>query len=277
MLLPLTPGGYYPDFLTPAAGSEGLDAGIDAVLSTPQERLREELDLLGGRRATVPAWMPDLRNGATKTVAQLGQALRTYHRTVIEPIWPEACAHVEADRAKRARALLEGGVDALLNSFRPIMTWNRPVLELAVPYSGDLYLDGRGLLLIPSYMSWHHPDTLRDTELPPVLVYPVQHDLVLTARTRAGDGNLAALLGPTRAAILDAIDAGRSTGELARRVGVSAGSISQHTSVMRDAGLILTNRVGRSVVHTLTPIGSAVLNASGDPIGSGAGQLLRSR
>ena len=46
---------------------------------------------------------------------------------------------------------------------------------------------------------------------------------------------------------------------------------------MRDAGLILTNRVGRSVVHTLTPIGSAVLNASGDPIGSGSGQLLRSR
>jgi DNA-binding transcriptional ArsR family regulator len=85
------------------------------------------------------------------------------------------------------------------------------------------------------------------------------------------------LIGPTRAAILDTIQTGRSTTELARRVGVSAGSVSQHTAVMRDAGLILTTRVGKAVIHTLTPTGIAVLNASGDPERSGSDRLTRSR
>jgi len=277
VLRSLVPGGYYPDFLTPAESSLGLEAGIEAVLSTPRERMRAELDLLNGRLVALPSWVNGLRDGDATMLHQLGQALRSYYETAIEPIWPEAHAHVEADRAMRARALFDGGVDGLLNSFRPLMRWSAPVLELDVPYSGDLYLSGQGLLLIPSYLSRHHPDTLRDPALPPVLVYPVQHDLVLTARSRGPDNTLAALLGPTRAAILDTIASGRSTGELARQVGVSAGSVSQHTAVMRDAGLILTNRVGKSVVHTLTPAGAAVLNANEDPSGLATDRHLRSR
>jgi hypothetical protein len=35
--------------------------------------------------------------------------------------------------------------------------------------------------------------------------------------------------------------------------------VSQHTTVLRDAGLILTGRHGKSVMHTLTPLGRAML------------------
>jgi DNA-binding transcriptional ArsR family regulator len=61
---------------------------------------------------------------------------------------------------------------------------------------------------------------------------------------------------------LEAVGEGCSTTELARRVGVSAGSVSQHTAVLRDSGLILTGRLGKSVVHTLTPLGAAMLHAA---------------
>jgi DNA-binding transcriptional ArsR family regulator len=277
MLMPLTPGGYFPDFLNPAESRQGFDAGLEAVLSTPRQRLRSELDLLGAQRKSLPSWACQLADGDAETMTRLGNALRTYHETVIAPYWPEIRAQVEADRAKRARALLDGGFEELINSFQPMMRWRPPVLEVDVPYNDAIHLDGRGLLLIPSYLSWGGPDKLKDPALPPVLVYPVEHDVLLSARSRDSDRSLAALIGPTRAAILDTIQTGRSTTELARRVGVSAGSVSQHTAVMRDAGLILTTRVGKAVIHTLTPTGVAVLNASGDPERSESDRLTRSR
>ncbi len=36
-------------------------------------------------------------------------------------------------------------------------------------------------------------------------------------------------------------------------------SISQHTTVLRDARLIRTTRIGKSVLHTLTPLGESLL------------------
>jgi transposase-like protein len=263
MLMPLIPGGYFPDFLNPAEGALGLEAGVDAVLSTPRRRLRSELELLAAQQCSLPAWTASLADGDRETLEHLGRALLTYHRTAIEPYWSEVRAHVDADRAKRARAFLNGGVEGLLNSFQPLMRWESPVLEVAVPYDETLHLNGRGLRLIPSFLSWTSPDKLRDPELPPVLVYPIQHDLVLSARSRGPDVSLAALIGPTRAIILDSIGSGRSTTELARQVGVSPGSVSQHTAVLRDAGLILTTRVGMAVVHTLTSSGVTVLDTSG--------------
>jgi DNA-binding transcriptional ArsR family regulator len=50
--------------------------------------------------------------------------------------------------------------------------------------------------------------------------------------------------------------------QLARRVGVSAASVSQHTAVLREAGLIHTSRIGKAVLHTMTPLGTALLNES---------------
>ncbi|HST82950.1 MAG TPA: winged helix-turn-helix domain-containing protein [Kineosporiaceae bacterium] len=266
MLLPLTPGGYFPDFLNPAESSISLEAGIEAVLATPRPRLRHELGILARQQGSLPTWVCALADGDRETLERLGRALRIFYQSAIEPYWAEARAHVEADRAKRARICLDGGIESLLNSFHPLIRWNNPFLEIAVPFDDTVYLNGRGLRMIPSYVSHGSPDMLQDPELTPVLVYPLEHDLLLSARTRGPGSSLAALIGPTRATLLDSIESGRSTTELARRVGISPGSVSQHTTVLREAGLLMTNRVGRAVVHTLTPLGSAVLHAHDDPV-----------
>jgi len=84
---------------------------------------------------------------------------------------------------------------------------------------------------------------------------PAQADSDMTARRRALD----ALIGRTRAAVLHCVEDGCSTTELACRCGVSIASASQHASVLRDAGLLLTQRRGGSVLHSLTSLGAAVL------------------
>jgi DNA-binding transcriptional ArsR family regulator len=262
LLLPLTPGGYFPDFLTPAEAAQGLETGIDAVLSTGIQRLRAEIDLLAVPRPRLPAQIRMLADGDVETLNRLGEALRRQHRTAVEPYWTEVQAHVEADRVKRTRALLDGGCEGLLNSFRPMMRWSYPVLEVDFPAEQDLYLEGRGLLLVPSYFSWNTPDALYDPTLAPVLVYPVEHDLKLSAKLagEVSSDSLTALIGATRAWVLGAVDEGCTTSELARRVGVNASSISQHTTVLREAKLICTTRIGKAVMHTLTPLGRSLLN-----------------
>ncbi|MFC8373392.1 winged helix-turn-helix domain-containing protein [Streptomyces sp. NPDC057239] len=52
-----------------------------------------------------------------------------------------------------------------------------------------------------------------------------------------------------------------TTTETADRVGISLPSASQHTTVLRNAGLITTTRTGIAVLHTLTPLGTALLQS----------------
>jgi hypothetical protein len=251
---------YFPDFLTPAYQGGHVEQGIDAVLSTPSARIRRELTLLSAYRK-LPGWCGRLADGDVETTTKLGAAFRTYHRTAIGQYWPSIQAHVEADRARRSRDMAAGGVEGLLSGFRPLMRWRPPVLEVDYPVRQELVLDGRGLLLIPSFFCWRRPVTLVDAESRPVLVYPVEHDLratrVTVGRERpAAGGTLAALLGRNRAAILKAVQDSCSTTELGRRSGTSVASASQHATVLREAGLITTRRHGGFALHTLTPLGA---------------------
>ncbi|MCX4677388.1 winged helix-turn-helix domain-containing protein [Streptomyces sp. NBC_01433] len=270
------PRGYFPDFLTPSReGNEpfGLDVGIEALRDTPADRLHQELALLaagrqrggrppGERAHGAPGRSPEalleaLSAGRTEPLGRLIGALRSYHRAAVEPYWPHIRASIEADRAVRGRALLDGGADGLLATLPPMIRWRSPVLEADYPVDRELHLNGRGLLLQPSFFCRGTPVVYRDPSLPPVLVYPVTHH---GAPFFAEPGPwLGRLVGHTRSAVLQAIGNGCTTSELARRAGVSLASASQHASVLREAGLVLTLRHGSSVLHTLTPLGGSLL------------------
>ncbi|MEU2020632.1 helix-turn-helix domain-containing protein [Streptomyces sp. NPDC016469] len=258
--------GYFPDFLTPSQEDSdplGLDAGTEAVRATPPDRLRAEIGLLGDPGARHAARLEPLREGGAEPLARLVGALRDYHSAAVGPYWPHIRSAVEADRAIRGRALLDGGTDELLASLPPVIRWRAPVLEADYPVDRDLHLDGRGLLLQPSYFCRGTPVVLRDPLLPPVLVYPVAHP---AAPAFADPGpSLGRLLGQTRSTVLRAIGDGCTTSELARRAGVSLASASQHACVLREAGLVHTLRHGSSVQHTLTPLGGSLLRG-GAPV-----------
>ena len=71
---------------------------------------------------------------------------------------------------------------------------------------------------------------------------------------------LAALLGSTRGEVLRRLGtAGASTSELARILDILVASASQHASVLRRSGLVVSRRAGNAVVHRITPLGTALL------------------
>ena len=138
-------------------------------------------------------------------------------------------------------------------------------------------LRGSGLIVAASAFLSPYPVLVIDPLNgggPPTLLYPAVRDLGEACdlwREPRDLRTLGGLLGRTRSAALDSIADGCGTGELARRLQISPAAASQHATVLRRAGLITTQRTGRSVAHALTALGSALL--TGGPV-AGAGQVV---
>ena len=250
-------GPYIPDFLTPPEGKDGLEAGLEAIMSTPSRRLRHELDRLA-QRSPLPDWVRPLSEGNVLFLRRLTLELRIYHDIAIAPYQEVIQDRVDTDRASRDLEMTDQGIGGMFGSLRCGMRWVPPVLEVDYRTDKDLHLNGRGLRIVPSFFSRGTADSLADTSLPPILVFPVDPARQPTAT--GGRRSLKALMGGTRAAVLYAVGTGATTTELAHRLGTSLTSVSRHTSVLREAGLITTHRQGVAVLHMLTPLGAALLH-----------------
>ncbi|MFI0508504.1 ArsR/SmtB family transcription factor [Streptomyces sp. WSLK1-5] len=265
MLAVLAPASasYWPDFLTPGASADGLEAAVEELRATPRSRLRREVDRMAAVHR-LPRWAHGLGSGERTVMEEVATAFRLVHRTIVAPDWAGTDRSTEADRALRTRTLRDRGVHGLLDSFRPLMTWRPPVLHVRYPEDRDLHLGGRGIRLIPSHFCWNTPIALADPTLPQVLAYPVAHPATWVpeaTRERRAEA-LAALIGRTRARVLTCVGTAATTGEIARRLGISASSASEHVAALRAVDLADSRRDGTCVVHTLTPLGAALL--SGD-------------
>nr|WP_318658304.1 winged helix-turn-helix domain-containing protein [Streptomyces triticiradicis] len=257
LLVPVLPRALYlPDFLTPYEAADGLERGLAAIVDTPPARVAREVSMLD-RLSGAPSWAPRLVERGTRE--ELVKALRAYHEAVIAPHHDRISAGIAGERVLRARQMLDTGIDGLLARLSPVMRWQPPVLHVDYVEDRDLHLAGRGLRLIPSYFCWQTPISLADDTLRPVLIYPL-HDSRPPPAVARDDAPLAALLGGTRAAALRSLAVGATTSELARFLGVSPSTATHHTAVLRDAGLIISRRWHNTVLHTLTPLGQAMLH-----------------
>lgn len=269
----------YVDLLTVVGPTSSIDEASEALQRASHEHLRQELEPLSPGLAGTPAWTgPWLRalyDGDRKARTDLAASLREYSSTALDPYWRRIRAHLAEDRAHRVRVLGGGGVEALLATLHPRIRWRSPVLEIQRPpivrhdldVDMDVDLGGRSLTLVPSVFCDHPAlySSAVDEAAPAVLVYPGLRDLdeALTIWRVSDDDRraLEALLGRTRAAALEAIaDAGATTTDLARRIGVAPATASHHASALRRAGLVTTRRTGSAVLHSVTQRGEALLD-----------------
>ncbi|NUR70085.1 MAG: winged helix-turn-helix transcriptional regulator [Hamadaea sp.] len=257
------PLGYFPDFLTPAQSREGFEAGLEAVLSTPSAQLRREVSLVtvpSRRRSAVDG----LYHGELTALHRLERGFRLYRAVALDFHWAEIAAAFDADRSVRVRQLVDEGIGAMLSGLHPTAYFRDGVLHIGswgMDSDRDIHLGGRGLTVIPCYFKRASQlMVLADSNLPPVLVYPLDH----TSRLRAAAQHapLAALLGATRAGVL-ASAASLTTTEIALRLRISVPAASRHLAILRDAGLVASVRHRNSVIHTQTPAGLVLLEGPG--------------
>ncbi|MEW1904554.1 winged helix-turn-helix domain-containing protein [Streptomyces sp. NPDC086147] len=257
------PYGYSADFLTPSAASAGFEAGVEALLTTPRRQLRADLAELA-RTRPLPGWARPLAEGDTQALRGLAGLVRGHHERFVAPYWPHVRSRFDEARSVAAKAFLRSGFAGLVEGLHPSVRWAAPVLHVAGPHlEGDLYLRGRGLRIIPSFFCWPGPIVLKDGTLPPVLVHPVTHDPRWLSPPSPSSATthraLAALLGKARAAVLEEVAEGRTTSELASRVGLSPATVSHHVAVLREAGLLTSRRIGGAVLHSVTRLGADLL------------------
>jgi len=256
---------YNPDFINPPPSGPlaQFEDELAAMLATPAEQIRSEV-LYAYRRRAVPAVLAPFLTEPAAAVERLSELFRAYWDRAIEPHWGRIRSLLEHDVLYRARQIANGGTSQLFADLDPAVRWKDDVLRVDQCEDSTLHLDARGLLLVPSVFVWPRVMTVTAPLWQPTLVYPARGvGMLWEPEQPAPPDALAKLLGRNRAALLLALNRPRSTSELAGALSVTNGGVSQHLSVLSNAGLVCRRREQRFVLYMRSADGDALVQATG--------------
>ncbi|QHY94869.1 HTH-type transcriptional regulator NmtR [Streptomyces sp. S4.7] len=262
----IPPTGYVPDFLNPApAGPAPTPAAEqDAILASPADRVRQDLDHLARHQGTLGPRLRTLHADPQTRLAKVTEEIGTYWELALAPYWARIREVLDADIFYRARMVAEHGAGHLFNDLHTSVSWDDNGLRLArrkQPLTRETA--GTGLLLIPSVFTGPGLRTRTTLPDPPQLVYPARGvGSLWTPRPGTQTSTLAAVLGRSRTLLLTELETPASTTQLAHRTGLSPAGVSQYLTALRNAGLVSAHRAGRSVLYARTTAAETLLQAA---------------
>ncbi|WP_406047296.1 ArsR/SmtB family transcription factor [Kribbella sp. NBC_00889] len=245
--------GHFSWALSPTfAVSKNLDEAMETFLGFGTERLREEMALyFSAPNSGVPLWSEFEGNRDAGRV--LAHVTRTAFTAAVQPYWADVRANHHSELAQHGRLLACRGVRDALTTVIPGASWCGDCLRIDSPQDSTVRLGGRGLVITPTAF-WTGPPLVGELPDQPVLLaYPAPAELSI--RVGAESDSLAAILGATRAAVLRLLSTEHTTGDIARELGISAPSASEHSTSLRAARLISSRREGKAVIHRATVLG----------------------
>lgn len=261
-LLVPPPDRYVPDFLAPPPQpGMRIRGDLAAVAATPPAVVAEQY----GR--VYPGGLPDRLDALLSTpaaAARIADELGRAWDALVAPYLPRLMGCVHRDIARAASDVASGGMAAALDSFSRDVRWRGDGITVRTCFVEDeLRPGGRGLRIVPSVFAARGALIFED-DRPPCVLYPARGRALTWAASTPDPGELAplaALIGSRRAQILAELTTPRGTTDLAKELGVTAGGVSRHLSVLADAGLVVGSRFGRRVHFELTESGRAMLDA----------------
>lgn len=267
--------GYQPDFLNPVPDSPFAEIGteIDRVRAAPPNRVAAEMARALARpgvpgpghaahgspgAARALADYPWLADDPARARDMLADMLEVAWTALIEPWWPRLRDVLDADITYRARRTANAGIAATIGELSNYISLSPDGVLRFDPPGKHLEhhdLSGRELVLVPSVFAWPGAGMGWD---PPSVIYPARGIFGLWEPGAQSPGDLARLIGKTRAELLTALADPASTTGLAARTGVPVSSVSEHLAVLRATGLVATTRTGRSLTHQRTTLGTTL-------------------
>ena len=210
-----------------------------------------------------PETLEPFRSDPRGEVERLADVLQIFWQRAVEPYWHRVRSLLEADLMYRSRRLTEGGLERLFSDLHPSVVWEDRVLTLTEnKCDTDGSLHGQGLLLLPSAFSSARTWAMTEAGWQPTLIYPARGVALLwESGESASPEGLAKVMGASRAALLTDLDAPRSTSDLAERLGMTAGGVSQHLGALKEAGLVTAQRNGRSVLYCRSAVADELVMA----------------
>lgn len=250
-------------FSAPAGPRGSFDRQLEWLESLPSDVLQHELEQVWtGER--MPAAAVGLVKAGPDGMRRLSDALRQYWSVAIEPYWRAMRTVLEEDIAYRAAELTKSGLEGMFAQLHPKVTVSGDEISIGLACDLSLVAGSEGIILMPSIFIW--PNIALGTEpgMPTRLTYAARG--VGTAweaqeLEESDEDALGALLGRSRAAILNCLSAAYSTTELAVKLGQSKPAVSQHLAILRQCGLVTSWRSGRSVMYRRTPLATSIVEA----------------
>jgi DNA-binding transcriptional ArsR family regulator len=261
------PDGYIPDFLVPPPTTPlpSFDDEMARLFETPAVTVVREVGYLKAsgdgvgpdRKRLLNAYLTD----PTATLGRLAESLLRYHEIAVAPHWPRLRVLLEGDVLKRAQTLAFGGPKALFDDLHPTVRYRDGLLEVEKPFQIEgVVPGGRGILLVPSAFAWPRLYAIIEEPWQPSLIYAPSGAAKLWVSSPSDvESALVAALGFGRASVLKGLAIPRTTTELARQLGLSPGTASEHLSRLRRAGLVEPHRSGRSVFYRLSREGEQLI------------------
>jgi DNA-binding transcriptional ArsR family regulator len=191
---------------------------------------------------------------------RITRAFSSGYAAILRPHWPAIRASHHTELTHHGRLLARQGTVGMLTNLAPGARWHDAQLDIDTPQHREIRLRGRGLALAPTAF-WSGPPLLADApDQPVLLVYPSHTPTVF--RIEPDHDPLVGVLGPTRAAVLRLLGRPTVTKDIARRLGISRASASEHATALRAARLIVSQRDGKAVLHHATPLGLDLINTN---------------
>lgn len=257
--------GYLPDFLTAAPSWDMTpDAEVDALRSAPLDPMRVDLGKMvlrstGSRQRA----LREMQERPARARTMIADAWQDVWDAAIAPVWPQLDRLLRADISVRSRTIATSGISGMADDLHPNVSWGAGAVRVRLRrHSEQVDCRGSGLVLVPSVMSSWGCMVLTEPPAQPTLFYPARGVTAGWARstTETADA-LGALLGSARAEILLGAGSARTTSHVARDAGIAASTASHHLTILRDAGLIASERDGARMLHLRTPLGEAMVGA----------------
>jgi DNA-binding transcriptional ArsR family regulator len=269
LLLDVAPAGpWVPDFLFAWSSDPRttIEEQLDDLARMSPEELRRDLEDCwkgGSTPATLRGLFPEGSGEAGPR--RLADAIWEYWQAAIAPYWPRIRAVVDDDVSFRGASVVTGGLFTLFADLHPEVTLQDRVLKIDKPHHRDLSYEGAQITLVPSVFVWPNLIVAHEARNQFKLTYAARG----VARVWEGlpdldesAGDLGALVGRSRAIILHRLEIPMTTTQLARELQQSPGTISQHLSVLRRNGLLMSWRSGRKVLYRCTPLAASIIAAS---------------
>ena len=257
--------GYTPDFLAPppAGPLATFEDDLARIADTPPNRVAAEIarslqDTPGAADSDIGRY---LLGDPVGVLAALTDLIRTAWRQLVEPNWPRVRALLDADVGFQTRRLAEGGLDRLFAELHPTLRWHDNTLIREYGDDDHRDLAGAGLVLMPSAFKWDQVVVVMDEPWQPTVIYPARGSGTLWQQLSGPpDAALSRLIGRTRAALLIALTEPATTTALAHRHALASATVSEHLTVLRDAGFIIGERHRHEIRYRRSALGTATVD-----------------
>lgn len=237
---------------TPAMNRTFAD-DILALRELPDDPVRADLERL--------ELLPTAGDDLEQLRARIEHGMTTLWHTLLEDLWPAVRSVAEHEISRVSSVLRTHGWKGVFDSLDADLSWHGRSLEILGFTSVPSARLRTGLIMMPSVFVQNGPVVSRGPLITPVIMFPARGIGHLFSPAPPSADPLSLLVGPNRSRILRALTSPTSVTGLRDLLDLSLGSISRHLTVLVDARLATSRRIGRTVQYEITDTGRTVLDA----------------